>query len=164
MKSWFGILILFSVVVSGPAFAIDVYEFPDEQTRERYQDLTWELRCPKCQNQNIADSNAPIAQDLRREVHRLLMDGRSDKEIVDFMVERYGDFVFYRPRMSGHTVVLWIAPLVLVLIGVSVVMILGRRNRNAGRDGDALSAGDRERLKQLLEEADHLSDKKNDKS
>ena len=73
--------------------AIDTYEFKDEAERERFRVLTEELRCPKCQNQNIADSNAPIATDLRREIFRMLEEGKGDDEIVDYLVARYGDFV-----------------------------------------------------------------------
>ncbi len=158
MKRSISLLSLLICLWSGFATAVDLYEFPDDESRERYQDLTWELRCPKCQNQNIADSNAPIAQDLRREVHRMVVEGHSDKEIVDFMVERYGDFVLYRPRMSGRTMVLWIAPAVLVVFGVIVVLTLGRRNRG-GEPDNALSADERNRLRQLLDEAENLSDK-----
>ena len=82
--------------------AIDTYEFKGEVERERFRSLTEELRCPKCQNQNIADSNAPIATDLRREIYRMLDDGRSDKEIVDFLVMRYGDFVMYKPPLDSR--------------------------------------------------------------
>ena len=90
--------------------AIDTYEFKDEVERERFRSLTEELRCPKCQNQNIADSNAPIATDLRREIYRMLDDGRSDKEIVDFLVMRYGDFVMYKPPLDSRTWLLWYGP------------------------------------------------------
>ncbi|WP_371333223.1 cytochrome c-type biogenesis protein CcmH [Hahella sp. CCB-MM4] len=155
------ILTFFTVLLTlwaGTSAAIDVYQFPDEESRERYQDLTWELRCPKCQNQNIADSNAPIAQDLRREVHRMVVEGHSDKEIVDFMVERYGDFVLYRPRMSGRTMILWVGPAVLVILGIIVVLILGRKNK-VSQENDGLSEDERNRLRQLLDEAEHLSDK-----
>ncbi|WP_458576133.1 cytochrome c-type biogenesis protein [Aliamphritea spongicola] len=102
-----GLLVLISQ--SGYA-AIDTYEFKDDLTRERFQALSAELRCPKCQNQNIADSNSPIAKDLRDELYRMLDSGASDTAIVDFMVTRYGEFVLYRPRVSSQTYLLWYAP------------------------------------------------------
>ena len=75
---------------------IETYQFEDEQLRERYQRFTHELRCPKCQNQNLSGSNSPIAKDLRRELYRLLLEGQSDQQITEFMVARYGEFVLYR--------------------------------------------------------------------
>ncbi len=76
----------------------------------RYQKFIEELRCPKCQNQNLAGSNSPISEDLRREIYRLIDDGKSDTEIVQFMLDRYGDFILYRPRLTSETAILWAAP------------------------------------------------------
>ncbi len=148
------ILIVLFWVASVNALAVEVYDFPNDEARERYQDLTWELRCPKCQNQNIADSNAPIARDLRREVHRMVVEGRTDQEVIDFMVERYGDFVLYRPPMAGHTMILWLAPVVLVLVGITVVLVLGRLRQKAGQQDDELTQEEQQRLQQLLGEAE----------
>ncbi len=130
---------------------IETYEFSDPLLEERYQELSAELRCPKCQNQNIADSNAPIAQDLRRLLHQQLEAGASDEEVLEYMVARYGEFVRYRPRFSGATAVLWLAPLLLLALGVLiVVMNLRKRGDEAGTD--TLSATEREQLAQLLGE------------
>lgn len=107
--------------------AIESYEFQDEQQRERYQQLSEELRCPKCQNQNLADSDSQIAADLRRELHQQLLDGKSDEAIVDFMRERYGDFVLYKPRVQRSTLLLWWGPIGLVLI-VALLLWLSRRS------------------------------------
>ena len=96
--------LLISLVAYG---AIDTYEFRDEAERERYRTLTEELRCPKCQNQNIADSNAPIAMDLRKEIFRMLEEGQSNDQIIDYLVARYGDFVRYRPPVTKTTLLLW---------------------------------------------------------
>ena len=94
---------LLGLLIAVPASAvIESYDFENESLRERFQVLAAELRCPKCQNQNIADSNAPIAADLRKQLHIQLHEGRSDQEIVDFMVARYGDFVLYRPPMKPN--------------------------------------------------------------
>lgn len=134
--------------------AIDTYEFKDEVERERFRSLTEELRCPKCQNQNIADSNAPIATDLRREIYRMLDDGRSDKEIVDFLVMRYGDFVMYKPPLDSRTWLLWYGPFGLLGLGAIVlcVLVLRRRKVEKAPAQVALSKTERERLDALLKE------------
>jgi len=126
--------------------AIDTYEFAKDADRERFRELTKELRCPKCQNQDIADSNAPIAADLRKEIFRML------GEIIDFMVDRYGDFVRYKPALTGKTALLWFGPAGLLLAGVVVMAVIVRRRRAAPTDGsDALSPDERKRLDQLLD-------------
>ncbi|HSC76547.1 MAG TPA: cytochrome c-type biogenesis protein CcmH [Pseudomonadales bacterium] len=107
--------------------AIESYDFQNEEQRERYQQLSEELRCPKCQNQNLADSDSQIAADLRKELHQQLLDGKSDEAIVDFMRDRYGDFVLYKPRMQRNTVLLWWGPIGLVLI---VAILLWRSRRS----------------------------------
>jgi cytochrome c-type biogenesis protein CcmH len=134
--------------------AIDTYQFKDEVERERFRGLTEELRCPKCQNQNIADSNAPIATDLRREIFRMLEEGRSDKEIVDFLVMRYGDFVMYKPPLDSRTWLLWYGPFGLLGLGAIVlaVLVLRRRKVEAAPEQVALSAAERERLDALLKQ------------
>jgi len=109
------------------ANAVDAYEFKDEVTKIRFNALTKELRCPKCQNQNLADSNSPIAADLRREVYNLLQQGQADIEIVNYMVARYGEFVLYRPRVSSLTYILWYGPAFLLLVGVIVVVMVIRK-------------------------------------
>ena len=106
--------VLLLVIAGFVHAAIDAYDFDSEGQRQRYLEFTRELRCPKCQNQNLADSNAPIAADLRRELHRLLVEGRTDPEIVDFMVSRYGDYVLYNPPVERRTWLLWLAPLAML--------------------------------------------------
>jgi cytochrome c-type biogenesis protein CcmH len=132
--------------------AIDTYEFKDEAERERFRTLTEELRCPKCQNQNIADSNAPIATDLRREIHRMLEEGKSNQEIVDFLVARYGDFVRYKPPVNARTVLLWYGPAGLLVGGLVVLgIIVVRRRRVENSPGKVmLSADEQARLDALL--------------
>ncbi len=141
-------------LVGAARAAIDTYEFKDEVERERFRSLTEELRCPKCQNQNIADSNAPIATDLRREIYRMLDDGRSDKEIVDFLVMRYGDFVMYKPPLDSRTWLLWYGPFGLLGLGAIVlcVLVLRRRKVEKAPAQVALSKAERERLDALLKE------------
>lgn len=127
---------------------IDVYEFGSEQERERYQHLVDEMRCPKCQNQNLAGSDSPIAKDLRREIHRMIVDGQSDGQIVDFMVDRYGEFVLYRPRLESTTLVLWGLPVTLLLVGAVIILLLVRRRKRV--EASAIDAGEQARLQALL--------------
>jgi cytochrome c-type biogenesis protein CcmH len=112
------IAVLAGLLVAFSASAIDTERaFDDPAMQARYERLISEVRCVTCQNQTIKDSNAFIAADLRREIRRLMGEGKSDAEITDFLVTRYGDFVLYRPRFSGKTLILWIAPFFLVLFG-----------------------------------------------
>ena len=152
---------LLGLCLAGAAHAaIDTYEFRDEVERERFRSLTAELRCPKCQNQNIADSDAPIATDLRREIYRMLDDGRSDKEIVDFLVMRYGDFVMYRPPLDSRTWLLWYGPFGLLGLGAIAlgVLVLRRRKVEAAPEQAVLSSAERERLDALLKETRDTQD------
>ena len=134
--------------------AIDTYEFKDEGERARFRTLTEELRCPKCQNQNIADSNAPIATDLRREIFRMLEEGQSNAQIVDFLVLRYGDFVLYKPPVNARTYLLWYGPFALLGLGVLGLGVLVLRRRKGAKDSvqAALSVNERERLSALLQQ------------
>ena len=108
---------------------IETYEFSSPDLELRYHQLSQELRCPKCQNQNIADSNAPISRDLRAIVHEKLETGATDSEIIDFLVDRYGEFVRYRPGLDRNTLWLWSAPLILLLMAMAVVLLQIRRDR-----------------------------------
>ncbi|MDN3639402.1 cytochrome c-type biogenesis protein CcmH [Simiduia curdlanivorans] len=134
----------------GAQAVIDVYEFKDESLRARYLVFVEEMRCPKCQNQNLAGSDSPIAGDLRKELYRLLDEGKSDEEIVDFMVARYGDFILYKPRVQWNTYLLWGAPLVLLGLGLIVVVALGWANRRKATTPAVISAEDQARLDALL--------------
>jgi len=118
-----GLLLSFSVQ------AIDVQQpFDDAEMQARYEELTSEIRCLVCQNETIADSTAPLAADLRREVRRMVETGQTDNEIKDFLVERYGDFVLYRPQFKSKTAALWLAPFVLLVVGgIAFARILRRR-------------------------------------
>ena len=106
--------------------------FNDQAEEQRFHALAAELRCVKCQNQSLADSNAMIAHDLRREVLDLIREGRSDDEIKDFLVARYGDFVLYKPRVEGTTWLLWFGPLLLLVAGaIGIAMIVRKRTRDS---------------------------------
>jgi cytochrome c-type biogenesis protein CcmH len=132
------------------ASPVETFQFRDEVTKIRFQALTKELRCPKCQNQNLADSNSPIAADLRAELYELLQQGKADSEIVNFMVSRYGEFVLYRPRVSSLTYILWFGPALLILIGIIVVIIILRK-KPAAKTDLALSSQQQDKLQQLLQ-------------
>jgi len=128
---------------------IETYEFSNSALEQRYKALSAELRCPKCQNQNIADSNAPIAQDLRKLLYKQLEAGASDDEILEYMVSRYGEFVRYKPRFSGVTLMLWLMPVVLLLGALIVVISVLRNSRKEVADS-ALSAQEQQQLDDLL--------------
>lgn len=134
--------------------AIDTYEFADAATRDRFHGLTAELRCPKCQNQNLADSNAPIAEDLRAEVYRLLKEGKSDREIKDYLVDRYGEYVLYKPEFSQQTWLLWGAPVILLVLALVIVLSIARRRmRGASQTApEQLNDQEQSRIKSLLEQ------------
>ncbi|MQT59647.1 cytochrome c-type biogenesis protein CcmH [Pseudomonas sp. FSL R10-1350] len=153
MKRWLAALVCGLALTGIAHAAIDTYEFANDAERARFRELTQELRCPKCQNQDLADSNAPIATDLRREIFRMLGEGKDNQQIIDFMVDRYGDFVRYKPALTSKTVVLWFGPLALLVGGVVVIgVIVGRRRRTArAEDSDTLSAEERQRLDTLLD-------------
>ena len=121
------------LLLCGLARAIDPMPFKDAAEEARFRALAAELRCVLCQNQSLADSSAGIAQDLRREVFELMREGKSDEEIKTFLTERYTDFVLYKPRTSGRTLLVWIGPAVVLLAGaVAVAVIVRRRARVAG--------------------------------
>jgi cytochrome c-type biogenesis protein CcmH len=124
--------------LASPALAIDTDKaFDDPELQARYEHIIEEVRCLKCQNQSIKDSNAFLAGDLRREIRRMLGEGKTDEEIYDFLVARYGEFALYRPRMSGKTLVLWVAPILLLLGGGFVLVNILRRRMAMPIDGDA---------------------------
>lgn len=140
-------LMLFSILAawSGLSLAsIDVYEFEDESKRAEFVSLTKELRCPKCQNQDIADSNAPIAADMRKEVHRLLQEGHDHNSIVNHMIERFGDFVTYKPKVSAETIMLWYGPWLFVVIGLVIIGAMIRLNKSTKQEKDTKTASNKE--------------------
>lgn len=147
-------VVLMLAAVSAQA-VIETYQFDNKDLQLRYQRFTQELRCPKCQNQNLSGSNSPIAEDLRRELHRLLHEGYSDQEISDFMVARYGEFVLYRPPMQKETYALWFAPLVFLLIGFAVIaIVLWTRRQPAAlisqRDDSSLTTAEQQKLDAMI--------------
>lgn len=137
------ILVALAFFGAGQALAIDTERaFDDPALQARYESLNRELRCLVCQNQTIADSNATLAQDLRREVREQIAAGKTDEEIRRFMIDRYGDFVLYRPRMTATTFLLWAAPVLLLVAGVfTLVRVVRRRAAEADIDPAGPEAG-----------------------
>ncbi len=146
------LLLLISLIQITASGAIDAYPFPSEELQQRYDALIAELRCPQCLNTNLAGSDAMIAQDLRREVHRMLLEQKSDEEILEFMHERYGDFILYDPRIGTNTLLLWVGPLLFLVIAAIVMYRLLSKPKVTG----SLSGEERARLNKLLDEPDRL--------
>jgi cytochrome c-type biogenesis protein CcmH len=131
-------LAMLLLAVPALAPAIDTERaFDDPVLQQRYENINRELRCLVCQNQTIADSNAGLASDLRREVRELIAAGKTDDEIREFMIERYGDFVLYRPRMTAQNLLLWAAPILLLVFGVIAALRVIRR-RAAEADDESV--------------------------
>jgi cytochrome c-type biogenesis protein CcmH len=126
-KIFRALVLTVALMITGLALAAEPLVFTDADQEARYKHLTTELRCLVCQNQNLADSDAELAQDLRREIYDMLQTGRTDDEIKTFMVDRYGDFVLYRPPMNSNTIALWLMPAVLLLIGGLVLVFTVRK-------------------------------------
>jgi cytochrome c-type biogenesis protein CcmH len=124
------LLALSILIFAGQLAAKEPLIFMNPEQEVRYNELILELRCLVCQNQNLADSDAPLAQDLRKEIYDMMQAGRSNEEIKTFLVDRYGDFVLYKPPIKANTLALWLAPAVLLLLGgVVVVFIVRKRTR-----------------------------------
>ena len=136
-RSWLASLIILATVLAYAIDAGDVFEDPEMQAR--YEKISSEVRCLVCQNQTIKDSNAFLAADLKREIRRLMEEGKTDAEIYDFLVARYGDFVLYSPRKSGKTLVLWIAPFLFIAVGgfIAIRVVRGRMTMATDVDTDS---------------------------
>ena len=124
------IFIIISFIISGQVNAIEVYDFKNEQQRALYQELTEELRCLVCQNQNLADSDADLAKDLKDQVAEFVMNGQDKDTILAYMVQRYGDFVTYNPPLNTSTVVLWFSPFVVLLLGAGILIYNIRKKQS----------------------------------
>lgn len=152
------LLLLSSFYLPTVSFAssVEVEKLSTTDLQRRYQVLIEELRCPKCQNQNLAGSDSPVAMDLRREVRRLLEEGLSDREIHDYLVARFGDFVLYRPPFQRNTLVLWLAPGLFAAVGLLVLILVVMRARggSVATSAEVLTAEERISLQQLLRESE----------
>ena len=150
MRVLFTVLLLFLGLTARAA--INVYDFSNPEDEARFKHLSEELRCLVCQNQNLADSNAELAQDLRNKLYGMVRQGRSDEQIIDYMVQRYGDFVLYKPPVKATTYALWFGPLVLLAIGLAFLLRFIRQR--ARQPETTLSDEERARLAALLETRD----------
>ncbi|MFL1453252.1 cytochrome c-type biogenesis protein [Marinobacter sp. GN3S48] len=150
------VLILLAALFSFQVAAdeANLHGFGSLQEEQRYRDLIAELRCPKCQNQNIADSNAPISKDMRDRVYRMMQEGASDEEIVNALVERFGEFVRYKPEVDRRTLLLWATPAIAVGGGLLVVAGIVIRSRRRNSQQPPLTAEERARVDRLLSDDD----------
>lgn len=130
--------------------SVDLYEFDNLEQELRYRALAEELRCLVCQNQNIADSDAGLARDLKDQVVELIKSGRSDAEIKDYLVQRYGDFVLYDPPFKAQTLLLWLGPLVFIVFAIAIVIIINRQKKSA--PSYTGTPDDKDDLTRILEE------------
>lgn len=143
-------LLALSLLSPSSLAQVDTFEFDTIEQQQRFRQLSNELRCPQCQNANLTGSTGGIAEDLRREVHRMIMAGMTNEEIEQFMFERYGDFIFYRPRLRAETILLWFGPLIFLLIGGFVAYTISRRAANMPETDTELDASQQARLKEIL--------------
>ena len=145
LSLFLGLLLSFSTLA-----AIDTYQFASPQQEQQYRQLTGQLRCPKCQNTNIAASDSIIAADMRSKVYQLLKEGQSNQQIIDYMVARYGNFVTYQPPVTPSTLILWVGPALFVIIGALVIILRARGRYSV----EQISWHDQQRLAQLLADND----------
>lgn len=138
-------------MLSSLSFAqVDTFEFDNDEQLQRFRHLSNEFRCPMCQNTNLTGSTGGVAEDLRREVHRMIVEGMTDAEIEQFMFDRYGDFIFYRPRLTAQTILLWFGPLLFLLIGGYVTYTVVRKSKQDTVLDTQLGSEEQRRLDALL--------------
>ena len=128
---------------------IETWQFASAEQEQQYRELTASLRCPKCQNTSIADSNAMIAADMRLKVYQLLQAGQDEEQITQYMIDRYGNFVTYQPPLMASTLILWAGPLLFITAGGLVIFLRSRRQPEAG---EPLAESERKRLEALLKD------------
>ena len=150
IKKVTAVMILMSVALFANATPVDTYQFKSTDNQKRALDLAHSLRCPQCQNQNLIDSNSPVAQDLRLEVYQMVDEGKADNEIIEFMTSRYGEFVLYKPRMEAKTYILWLGPFGLLLFGGLIGFFFIRKQRIAEANNQDLTTEDQQELDRLL--------------
>ncbi len=148
--------LLLGMLMSVSAFAaIDTYQFKSPEQEQAYRDITAQLRCPKCQNTNIAASDSIIAADMRTKVFQLLNEGQNRQQIVAYMVARYGNFVTYEPPVTPSTLILWLGPVLVVIIGGGMIFMRSRRGSvNTKTATEEMSEQEKQRLAQLLKDSD----------
>lgn len=147
------LLAAFSISMTALAAPIETFQFDSPETEKVFHKLSEEIRCLVCQNQNIAESNADLAKDLRLEIYTMLSKGKTEDEIVDFMVERYGDYVLYRPPFKPMTWLLWFGPIIVFAFGL-VFVVRFMKSQNMGKQRESLSEEEMDRIKDLHAEQD----------
>lgn len=143
-------VLLLTLGLAVQAGVVEPRSFADPADEARYRQLIQELRCLVCQNQNLADSNAELAMDLRDQTYNMIKAGKTNEEIVSFMVNRYGDFVLYRPPLKSTTVLLWFGPLLLIVTGLVILFVQVRRRAVARQDTRDLTPEEHRRIEQIL--------------
>jgi len=150
MKTLYALIL--SLFVYQAQAEIEYRDFKQPEQEQTYQTLISELRCLVCQNQTIADSNADLAKDLRRQVYEMLQQGKSRQDIVDFMTDRYGDFVMYKPALKLKTLLLWLGPVLFLVIGLATVWVL--RSKTSTSEDQSLTKEQQAKLNSILEKGD----------
>lgn len=150
MKTLYALIL--SLFVYQAQAEIEYRDFKQPEQEQAYQTLISELRCLVCQNQTIADSNADLAKDLRRQVYEMLQQGKSRQDIVDFMTDRYGDFVMYKPALKLKTLLLWLGPVLFLVIGLATVWVL--RSKTSTSEDQSLTKEQQAKLNSILEKGD----------
>ncbi len=145
------LILLFSAFSPTAFSAIDTFEFDSLEQEQTFHDLTKVLRCPKCQNQNISDSNAELAKDLRNKTYELVKQGKTEDQVVDYMVARFGNFVRYDPPITPATIFLWLGPLLFILFGF---LALYKQAKAKSKSEDKLDVEEEKRLKKILKQGD----------
>ncbi|MFQ6371972.1 heme lyase NrfEFG subunit NrfF [Shewanella sp. YIC-542] len=145
-------VLAFAMVCQVNATPVDTYQFKNEANQQHAMDLARSLRCPQCQNQDIVDSNSPVAKDLRMQVYQMVDEGKTDNEIIEFMTSRYGEFVLYKPRLETKTYVLWLGPVALLLLGGLIAFFFLRKQRESAAKPAELSAEDEQKIAELLKQ------------
>ncbi|UTT85235.1 cytochrome c-type biogenesis protein CcmH [Vibrio pelagius] len=146
------LLATFAISLTATA-AIEVHEFDNLQQEQQFKNLSNTLRCPKCQNNTIGDSNAELAVDLRQKVYEMTKEGKSEQEIIDYMIARYGNFVTYNPPLTLATSILWVGPFAVVVFGFALIVLRSRKSKaKAVESNDDWDADKEARLKALLDE------------
>jgi cytochrome c-type biogenesis protein CcmH len=144
------VLVLLIAAIVPATAAVEILDFDNPTDEARYKRLIAELRCTVCQNQNLADSNAELARDLRNKVYTMIRDGKTDEEIYAFMVQRYGNYILYRPPLKTSTALLWVGPFLIMGVGVAVLLNVVRRRRRMA--AEAVEEDRLARARELLEQ------------
>ena len=151
------LFVLMTLMLSfGVAAAIDVYDFETEEQEALFRTLTAELRCPKCQNNNLADSNASIAKDMRQKTYNMVLEGQNEDQIVTYWIDRFGNFVLYKPPVTLGTAILWVGPGLFVLFGGLIIVRNSRRKGSVETDDsdDELTGAEKDRLAKILKDSE----------